>query len=101
MAQLRDELTEFKRSLNGSMDPPSRKALDQLSGAMSTINDSLRMLAIYSGGADRRRARDIAAELENFRELSEPILQAYGTKIEIDCPSSAVVRTEMRPENFH
>ncbi len=101
LARLHDEVNNFKRSLNGSTDPASRQALDQLAGAMTKINNSLRMLTVNSGGTDRRRAIDIAAELECFDELIEPVLTEHGIKLEIDCPASGVLRTEMRPENFH
>jgi len=54
--RLHDQVKSLKKTLNGSTDPASRKALDQLAGAMAQINDSLRMLAVYSNGKERRRA---------------------------------------------
>jgi signal transduction histidine kinase len=101
VARLQEEVKNLKRTLNGSTEPAARQALDQLAGAMSEVNESLRMLAVSSGSTDRRRAIDIAAELESFRELTEPLLKEHGIKLDIDCPAGAVLRTEMRPENFH
>jgi C4-dicarboxylate-specific signal transduction histidine kinase len=41
------------------------------------------------------------AELKSFQELIQPLLVEHDVKLEIVCPSGAVLRTEMRPENFH
>jgi signal transduction histidine kinase len=101
VARLQEEVKNLRRTVNGSADPAAREALDQLLGAVSRVNESLRMLAVSSGNADRRRAIDIAAELESFRELAEPVLREHGIKLDITCSSGAVLRTEMRPENFH
>jgi signal transduction histidine kinase len=101
VAALHDEVKNLKKTLNGSTDPASGRALDQMARAMAEIDNSLRMLAAHAGRSDRRRAIDIAAELKCFRELIRPLLVEHDIELEIACPSRAVLRTEMRPANFH
>jgi hypothetical protein len=78
MVRLQEEVQSLKRTLNGSAEPAARQALEQLAGTMSQVNESLRLLAVSSGLTDRRRAIDIAAELESFRALMEPVLDELG-----------------------
>jgi C4-dicarboxylate-specific signal transduction histidine kinase len=101
VAGLQKEVKSLRSTLNGSTEPAARHALDRLAGAMTQVHESLLMLAASSVSTNRRRAIDIAAELTSFRDFMEPVLAGHAIKLDVDCPKGAVLRTEMRPENFH
>jgi signal transduction histidine kinase len=75
--------------------------IDRLSNGLGSITTRLDLLRHATGVGERRRAIDIVAELETYRQLTEPALNSRGVQLELVCPVGQVLRTEMRPENLH
>jgi len=94
LESLRDKLVAIgERSL--------RDDIDRLSNGVGSIMTRLQLLHHATGVGERRRAIDIEAELETYRQLIQPVLDSRGVRLEVEYPAGQVIRTEMRPENFH
>lgn len=96
---MQSELRAIRHSLpqtNGHGD-----VIGRLAGSLADLTERLQLLSHASGGNDRRRAIDLVAEVETFRNSIVPLLESRGVWLEVDYPESQVLRTEMRPEHFH
>ncbi len=75
-------------------------AIEQLAAAVESLAGRLEPFRYRGEEADRRRAIDIASELDVFRRAMEPVSKARGVGLEVKAPDNEVIRTEMRPEHF-
>ena len=97
---IREEVFSLQRALAATGDPCHHRSVDRLVGGLASVSERMKLLQV-AGNNDRRRAIDIAAELEAFRELTFPVLESRGVKLDVECLGGEVIRTEMRPESFH
>lgn len=95
------ELDSLRAKLRSNGDLGIQEEMDRLSKGLGVIMTRLQLLHQATGVGERRRAIDIEAELEIYRQLIQPVLERRGVRLEVDYPSGQVIRTEMRPENFH
>jgi hypothetical protein len=76
-------------------------ALTALERSVLTASAQLSSVAALQGSsAKRRRGLDVVTELEQLRELTQPLLDEHVGRFEIESTRGAVHRTEMRPELF-
>lgn len=79
----------------------SAAALHRLEATVRAASAQLKSAAsIQSNSSKRRRGLDVLAELNRFKEATHLLFLKEGATLEIDAPSGAVLRTEMRPELF-
>ena len=95
------ELDSLRAKLRSNGDLGIQEEMDRLSKGLDVIMTRLQLLHHATGVGERRRAIDIEAELETYRQLIQPVLDDRGVRLEVDYPSGQIIRTEMRPENFH
>lgn len=78
------------------------QALLALRGTIENVSVRLRSLTELQSVAKRRRALDLAAELQRIRDLATPLLVENDATMSINMRKSEamVLRTEMRPEMF-
>ncbi len=100
LADVRREVDRLREILAGRRVPEAREALADLERSVRDIGDSCRMMLAACGEAERRRAIDLVAEAESFRDTVTPLLESRGVEMLIVCRGSGVLRTEMRPEYF-
>jgi signal transduction histidine kinase len=99
IGQVRKDLREIRRvaaAANGD-----GRAFHRLAETLEALAERLELFRLAYGGNDRRRAIDLAAELETFGRTAGPLLATYGVRMEVESPRRQVLRTEMRPEQFH
>ena len=99
--RLREDLEALRKAVAGAGLSQHARMFDRLVGGLESITERVGLLHVAAGSGDRRRAIDLSAELEAFRKLTAHILESQGVKLETECPQGEVIRTEMRPENFH
>lgn len=99
--RLKVELDSLRGKLRSCGDIALQEDMDRVSCRLGLIMTRLQLLNQATEVGERRRAIDIKAELETFRQLVEPALDDRGVRLEVDYPSGQVIRTEMRPENFY
>ena len=99
--RLREDLEALRKAVAGAGLSQHARMFDRLVGGLESITERVGLLHVAAGSGDRRRAIDLSAELEAFRKLTAHILESQGVKLEMECPQGEVIRTEMRPENFH
>lgn len=92
--QVRDVLARRKL-------PDVRDSLSSIEASLATLKELHRLMVTASGNGDRRRAIDLAAETRSFRDLMSSVLESRGVRMEIVHEDREVLRTEMRPENYH
>jgi len=77
-------------------------AVKELKSARDLLAQRISMIAINEESRHhRRRAMDVPAELESFRELIMPLLEPRNVRMDIETPRKGVLRAEMRPQSFH
>lgn len=101
LRRIRDELERMKAVLTHRRIPDVRDSMTSLDASLSSIDETLRVIAAATGGAERRRAIDLVAEARSFRQLVAPLLAAHGVEMELVIQESDVLRSEMRPENLY
>ena len=101
LRRIRDELERMKAVLAHRRIPEVRESMTGLDASLSSIDETLRVIAAATGGAERRRAIDLVAEARSYRQLVAPLLAAHGVEMELDIKESDVLRSEMRPENLY
>src|SRR5262249_6743710 len=99
LAQVRGQVQAARRALSAANGHGA--AIEQLAATVEAMAGRLESFRWTAGGADRRRAIDIVAEVDTFRRALDPVLRSRDIRLEIECPEREVVRTEMRPEHFH
>lgn len=97
---VQEKLNEVGMVLARKKAPEARDALLSVVESLQTLGTLQRLLAAAAGNGERRRAIDLVAEAEAFRELFSSVLKSRGVTMEIVHEKRGVVRTEMRPENF-
>jgi signal transduction histidine kinase len=100
LAGVQDEVANLRAILARRKIPQAREALDRLENSLASVGKHQRMILAASGNAERRRAIDIVAETESFREFIAPLLKTHSVEMEIICTDTGVLRIEMRPEIF-
>ena len=101
LRRIRDELERMKAVLAHRRIPEVRESMIGLDASLSSIDETLRVIAAATGSAERRRAIDLVAEARSFRQLVAPLLAAHGVEMELVIQESDVLRSEMRPENLY
>ena len=101
LKRIRDELERMKAVLAHRRIPEVRDSMTGLATSLASIDETLRVIAAASAGAERRRAIDLVAEAGSYRQLVAPLLVAHGVEMELVIQESDVLRSEMRPENFY
>jgi signal transduction histidine kinase len=98
--RIRDEMERMKAVLANRRIPEVRESMANLDASLTSIDGTLRVMTAATGGVERRRAIDLAAEATSYRQLIAPLLAASGVEMELAVQESDVLRSEMRPENF-
>lgn len=98
--KMQAELDRLRVILAGRKIPEAREAMEGLLDSLRNINEQQQLVLAASGSTERRRAIDVAAEIAAFQDVVRPLLDGQGFAMEVVCPAKAVMRTEMRPENF-
>jgi signal transduction histidine kinase len=101
MKRIRDELERMKAILYHRRIPEVRDSISGLDASLGKIDETLRIITAATAGTERRRAIDLVAETRSFRQLIEPLLNAYGAEMELVIQETDLLRTEMRPENYY
>lgn len=93
---------ELRGTLNGRDAPRVRQLLRDLESTMDLLSSRLAMLRpVETDTSRRRRTMDVWAEMESFRRMMTPLLDARQVRMELLPARDAVLRIEMRPEIFH
>jgi signal transduction histidine kinase len=100
LERMHGELGRLREILAGRRIPEAREAMAALEHSLGWLREHYRMMLTAAGGGERRRAIDIVAAAHGFREMIAPVLDSRGVRMEIVCPDSSVLRTDMRPEHF-
>jgi hypothetical protein len=101
LKRIRDELERMKGVLHHRRIPEVRDSISGLDASLGKIDETLRVITAATGGSERRRAIDLVAETRSFRRLIEPLLAAHNAEMELAIQETDLLRTEMRPVNFH
>jgi len=97
-----DRISEQLREVVRQGDRRIARRGKEIEAALRSLVERVSMLSsIEAGNRHRRRAVDIPAELEAFRELERPLLEPREVEMEIMAPRKGVLRVDMRPENLH
>lgn len=99
--RMQAEMDKLRTVLAGRRIPEAREALEGLTESLGHIIEQQHLILAASASAERRRAIDVTAEVAAFQEIVRPLLDGQGFAIEVVCPVTGVMRTEMRPENFY
>lgn len=95
------ELHGLRKRTNGRANGNGKEPVDRFGQTLTAMADRIRLLQAATGGTDRRRAIDVAAELEVFEDYIEPVLARQNAQLDIEYAAEEVLRTEMRPETLH
>jgi signal transduction histidine kinase len=98
--RMQAELEKLRNILTGRRIPEAREAMESLASSLTHISEQQQLVLAASGSTERRRAIDVTAEIAAFQDMVRPLLDGQGFTIEVSCPATEVMRTEMRPENF-
>lgn len=100
---IRSEHTELARLIGSEINPEILDKFNHLHHVSALLAQHLeRLVPVAESGNGRRRAIDVIKELEGANEYLTPLLRRNGIPgMDISHPGGGLIRTEMRPENFH
>jgi signal transduction histidine kinase len=101
LERIRAELERMKTILAHRRIPEVRESIAGLGASLTSIDEHLRVMTAATGGTERRRAIDLVAETQSYRQLVANLLASSGVEMELEIPQRDVLRTEMRPENYY
>jgi signal transduction histidine kinase len=101
LKRIREELERMRGILAHRRIPEVRESMAGLGASLENIDQTLRVITAATGNAERRRAIDLVTETASYRQLIDPLLAALGIGMELAAQDGELLRTEMRPENYH
>lgn len=103
LAQMQQQQKELVRMLGRHSSRDVDDRLDCLGKSTQKVVSYLeRLMPQPETSSGRRRAIDVMKELEAANEHLRPLLASAGVdRIELEAEHGGLIRTEMRPENFH
>lgn len=98
--RLSRDLDTMRQALSRRRIPEARPALDDVQNSLGKLAQYQQMLAAATEFRERRRAIDVASEIEAFERHFQPVLEMAGVQLDLVLPEHVVLRTDMRPETF-
>jgi len=98
--RLEQAMKDFADLRSRIRHPEMAKIATRLESGLEELHAQLATLgAVSIGGSHRRRTMDVAAEVEAFANLFDPVLRERGVRMEVG-PGADLVRVDMNPNSF-
>jgi signal transduction histidine kinase len=101
LSLLQKKVDQVRELIGGINQPELRDTLSSMGLSLATLNQFYGLMLGVAGNGERRRAIDLVAETRFFHDLMSSVLESRGVRMEVLYEEREVLRTEMRPENYH